>query len=434
MPERHRSDSASPTGSPCYCPGVKSLSRQSTLVRYGVLSSADIVARVMGFVATILIVRTFSDAGFGKIGVANSVVTYALIASTYGLNLYAVRRVASAPGSARETAATVIALRLILGIVGYALLLAVCALVPQLRDILFLVSIAGLTLFSGAISLTWLPQALQRTRALAAANFATQALYLLGVFAVVTLRGPLWAVPLSQVGAECVVAAALFVSFRRSYPAADSLLPKVSWGRALRQSLPMGLSGVMRTVALGCDLVLLRLLYVSEKEIGWYNGALRLFALMMGLTATYFLILFPRLVQKHDESPEAFRHTMVQSLWRVSLLAGMAGFVLIALAPQVLLLLFAPAFVGGTTALRWLTVAALAGVVGGHFRNMLLASNRQRTELGITSASAAVHVVCKIVLISRMGIDGAALGGVIGELAVVAGAIWATRRDLFAMQ
>ena len=55
--------------------------------------------------------------------------------------------------------------------------------------------------------------------------------------------------------------------------------PVAEWGRVLREAAPIGASWLLRTIALGSDLVLLRLLLVGDAQIGWYNGASRLFAL-----------------------------------------------------------------------------------------------------------------------------------------------------------
>ena len=391
---------------------------------------ADVASRGLAFLGTLLIVRAFADEAFGQLGVATTVVAYALQASTCGLDVFAVRHGARHPDQIGATASSVMAMRSSLGLVAYMLLLAVCAVLPALRSILPLVALFGLTIFTGALTLTWVPQALQQTRALAAANLSIGALYFVGVLVLTRTGGPLWSVPVAQVAAEAAVAVGLYRWLRGRGERLVAPWPLAEWGRVLRESAPIGASWLLRTVALGSDLVLLRLLLVGDAQIGWYNGASRLFALMMGLSAVYFTIHFPRLAQRAAESPTAFRSEALGSLARVLPLALVGAAGVAVLAPWGLGLLFSPSFAGAAMALRILGVAALVNVANNHFRYMLLATNRQQLDLRNTAVATVAHVAFKLILIPVAGIEGAALGTLGGELVVLALGVWATRADL----
>lgn len=391
---------------------------------------ADVASRGLAFLGTLLIVRAFADEAFGQIGVATTLVTYALQASTCGLDVFAVRHGARHPDQIGATASSVMAMRGALGLAAYTVLLVVCWALPALRPILPLVALFGLTIFTGALSLTWVPQALQKTRVLATANLSIGALYFLGVLLLTRTGGPLWSIPMAQVAAEALVAVGLFRWLRGRAERLAAPWPVAEWGRVLRGSAPIGASWLLRTIALGSDLVLLRLLLVGDAQIGWYNGAWRLFGLMMGLSAVYFTILFPRLSQRAAESPAAFRAEALGSLARVMPLA-LAGAVGVAvLAPWALGLLFSPSFAGAAMALRILGAAALVNVVNNHFRYMLLATNRQQVDLRNTAFATAAHVAFKVMLIPIAGIEGVAVGTLGGELVVLALGLWATRGDL----
>lgn len=402
----------------------------SIFTRFSALAVADITSRGLAFVATFLVVRAFKAEAFGQLGVATSVVTYALFASTCGLDVYAVRNVARLPTSIGATASTIMAIRSLLGVVAYLVLLGVCWSLPQLRPILPLVSLFGLTLFSGALSLIWVPQALQRTRALAAANVSTSVLYLLGVILVTTTHRPLWTVPLAQVTAEVIVALGLYRWLRRTAGGLAAPAKMAAWKRIVRDSAPIGGSSFLRTVALGSDLVLLRLFLVHDAQIGWYNGASRIFGLMMGLSSVYFTILFPRLSQKATQSRDVFRSEALGSIVRVLPFAGTALVGVAFLAPFALQLLFAPSFAGAANALRILGFAAFINLISNHFRNMLLATDRQHIDLRNSAITAVVHVACKAVLIPLVGIEGAAIGTLLGEMSGLLIGMWSTRADL----
>ncbi len=69
-------------------------------------------------------------------------------------------------------------------------------------------------------------------------------------------------------------------------------------------------------------------------------------------------------------------------------------------------------------------------LLNNHFRYMLLASNRQQTELGNTIITTVTHVILKCLLVPLFGINGAALGTLGGEMMAFCLGLWSTRGDL----
>lgn len=63
-----------------------------------------------------------------------------------------------------------------------------------------------------------------------------------------------------------------------------------------------------------------------------------------------------------------------------------------------------------------------------HLRNTLLAFEKQHIDALLDGFTAAVHVVAKIGLGSRLGIEGVALGAFLGEAALLNPTIWMYRR------
>src|SRR2546425_794458 len=85
-------------------------------------------------------------------------------------------------------------------------------------------------------------------------------------------RLALWPAPAAQVFAEGAVAAGLFIWVLGNAGRPTVSLPWRYWASILSQAAPIGGAKVMRTVALGSDLVLLGFL-VSREELGWYAAA-----------------------------------------------------------------------------------------------------------------------------------------------------------------
>jgi len=407
------------------------IDRSHTIVlkRYAVLGVADVASKVMGFLATILVVRYFGDVGFGRVTFAFSVAMYATMLATFGTDVYAVKRGAAHPEGLPGLLSTVIALRAVIAMAVYALLIGVSLLSQPLRQELHLIALYGLSVFVGAFSLLWVPQASQRFTALACANFGTQALYLAIVVLGAMLANGLWCVPVAQVGGELLVAAGLLVWARLAGFRFGRIMPIREAWRLLVHSAPIGGSRFLRMFAIGSDVVILGYM-VSMAQVGWYGGASKIFMLCVSLGSLYFVVLLPRLVERAQKNDDGLRRELVQSLKRVGLggVVGMAA--LIFVAKPVLMFLFTEEFTAATGAFRLLAAAWFIGLVNGHFRNTLIAVGRQQTDLALVGISSTAHVALKIALIPVMGITGAAVGTVVGEMLLTVLSAWATWKAL----
>ena len=388
------------------------------LRRYAVLALLDLAAKACGFGATVSVARAFGVEGFGAIGLAQTVATYGLWASTCGLDIFAVRHTVATGASTAVIASTVARLRLGLSAICYALLLATSALVPDLREILPLIAVYGLGYFTASVSVLWVAQATSRTDVYGVAGLATQALYFGCVGLAISQGFGAWSVPTSLLVAEAVIAIGLGVWMLRCVAPWQRPLPRRASLALLRQASPIGGSKIMRGFALGSDVLLVGLLLGLEAT-GLYNGAFRLFLLGISMVSLYFVVLFPLLIRSGAHSASALRRELWGSLARalaVALPALAAG---LWLARPVLELIYDPDFGRAAQALQILLCAVVVSLLNGHLRQALIALGRQRADLRNTTLSTGVHVLAKLALIPALGLEGAAFGTLLGETSLL---------------
>ncbi len=387
--------------------------------RYAVLVLLDLAAKACGFGATIAVARAFGVEGFGAIGVAQTAATFGLWAATCGLDIYAVRHTVATGASPGAIASTVVLLRLGLSALCYAALLSICLLVPDLREILPLIALYGLGYFTASLSVLWVAQATQRTEVYGIANLASQAGYFACV--ILAIRGGFeaWSVPTSLLVAEVGVALGLGLWMMRSVSPWQRPLPRRDALALLRRASPIGGSKIMRGIALGSDLLMVRLLLDLEAT-GLYHSASRLFFIAVSLVALYFVVLFPLLVRSGAHSIAALGQELRSSLVRIFALALPALALSLWLARPVLELIYDPEFAAAEHVLQLLLLAVVVSLLNGHLRQALIALGHQRADLRNTSLSSGVHVLAKLALIPALGMEGAALGTLIGEVSLVA--------------
>lgn len=374
-------------------------------------------SRVCAFLAVLAAIDHYGSEEFGAISVAQQVALFAVVVAGVGLDLHAVRFVVRAPEKMGTVATSVMLGRLSTGVVGYLLLLLLATVVPPLREIRTMVAIAGLSLFTQAVTVLWVPQAVQRPSVHGLTHLGTQALFLGFVHLAIHRDLGSWSVPAALVVAQGIGAVALLVWSRVAVGPLGPPLPHNTMRNFVHTALPFGGSNILRSLATNSDIILLGLIVGGKTAaVGWYGGATRLYLFGQGILSVYFVVLFPVLVERAARGARALRQELRRSLVRTTLPAVLAGIASVWLARDVLVLLYPEDFAGATFSLRCLTGAMLASILAGQFRHALLAMNRQVVDMHNMAWAAVVHVPVKAALVVGWGIDGAALGTLAGEV------------------
>ncbi len=396
--------------------------------RYLTLAGANFLAAVFGFFVAALLARQFGPTGFGIISLAATLVSYAMVISNCGTSLYAVRAVAVGQNSLEQMIPAVISIRLLLSIVVLAGLVASAYYVPKLYESRHLILLFGITLFSNAILLLWVPQAVHKTHAVAASNVMLQFLYLGLLYLLLLFNSELYMAPIALIAAEVMVAVGLMLSIRRYVSGVKALSGPGAMLAILRESAPIGLTQFVRTIALASDLVILGLMS-TYSDVGIYSAAYKLFLFMMSLAGAYFVILLPRIAEI-STSNRLIATELRQSFLRVLPIVAGAVIVVWLIADLLINLLFGVAYAGAADVLRILSLAIIANIVARHYRQVLLAKKMPTTDLKLSGISAVVHLLAKVLLIPFLGIVGAALGTLIGEISLMIGQRIAVMRDI----
>ena len=179
-----------------------------------------------------------------------------------------------------------------------------------------------------------------------------------------------------------------------------------------RQALALGLRGqvgnVLQLLNLRLDLLLVPL-FVDLRAAGIYLIAVRMSEVVSQVASASAAFLFPAVSRLDPGQTRLTERTVRITL--VIVLAG--GLVIGAFAPLLLGLFFGAAYVAGTAALR-ITMVAMIPLA---LQRLMASDLKGRGKPGLVSISAAfalgATVVGDVVLIPRLGIEGAALASLI---------------------
>jgi O-antigen/teichoic acid export membrane protein len=185
-------------------------------------------------------------------------------------------------------------------------------------------------------------------------------------------------------------------------------------GALLRRAVPFGLLMAGFALYYRIDMVMLEWLAPS-RELGHYAAAYRFLDAVVVLAASLGGPLFPRLASLAGSAPAEVRR-LLEAGWRPLLALGLpltAG--TIALASELVALLFGPDFTGAAPLLRLLILGTLPLFWVNVANHALIAADRLWALVGVYALSALVNVVGNLVLIPRWGAAGSAAATVVCE-------------------
>jgi O-antigen/teichoic acid export membrane protein len=425
---------ASPSGTVARQPAAQpSHGDVSSLARGGVLNMvATAVAAVLGFVLVVVVTRGLGAHGAGAFFEVIGVFTILANSAELGADTGLVRAVArsralGAVGELRRL--TRVALLPVLA-GGIVFAVATWLAAPWLAQIF----LRGVDQTRGVVDIrllvAFLPLTAVTIVALAGTRgFATMLPYalvesigkplgrvlLVGLVLLAGLGGTAalvaWAVP-NAIG--CVAALLILARLVRAAEHANrSVAGDIRTARQLgvefwRFSAPRGLAGAFQVTVVWLNILLVGALD-STRDAGVYAAVSKLVQVGVFATEAVRISIAPQisaLLARH-EVPRAQVVYQVGTWWLVGLCWPLY-LSLLAFGP-VVLRVFGPEFVKGSTALAILSIAMLANLATGNVTTILLMGGKSSWNLLNTLLSLALNVGLNLLLIPRMGITGAAI-------------------------
>lgn len=386
------------------------------------LGTARAVVVCMNLVGTSRLAHALGATNFGINSFAVAYVAYFLIVVNLGYETFVTREIAHDATRLRRLVDSMMTMRLLLAAIVAALLatsLFLLHLPPLGRTV---VLIQGIGLFSSAISLTCVYQGLQRMRVVALREFLAS---------LISMTGILWLVhaPGDVVLAACVSAATVVLTnvpilfqYARDFGLPRIRAPRGEDWRMARMSMTYFWSVLMITVTYNIHIVLLGLLR-NDTDVGLFSAGWKLFNFAIVVPNLISTLFLPRIAALSARPSERARSTelYMQTIIVCAVPTALFGCVL---TPQILMLLFGPAYLPASGIVELLLINALVVSLNIGFGTPLVAVGRQKAFLRVVAFGAVAGVALNLVLIPAFGPEGAAIGTLLDELTIFGMLIW----------
>lgn len=397
------------------------------LANFAILSTGEVVARLLTFAAIVALTRALGVESFGVLAFALAAMTYAELAVGFGLDHLGQLEVAREDETVPRLATAVVLARLGVAALAYGALAAFALAVPMPEEARAVILLFGPLLLARALQLDWTLLGAERMAPVAGANVVAEAALAGGVLALVDGPADLVHVPLIYFGSRTVLSALLWIAHARRFGARPAAPDAALARRLVTEAAPIAATIGFGLLFYNLDQLLLGLLSTPE-ESGLYGATYRLVLLLSLVSLGYFVSLRPLLGRASVTGFDSVAGLVARSYRITAAVATGVAVGGILLARPILVLLFGEPYGAGATTLQVLLVAFIGLVINRHHLDLLVAFRHQRSALVATAAGALVNLGLDLIAIPRWGATGAAGATVVAEAVVWTVAVRLVRR------
>ena len=379
---------------------------------------------VVGF-ATVIALSRVGPEELGRWRFAQALLTYMLVAADAGLSLLAIRDIASRRADAPRYAGPILVVRSAIATVLLALAFVVLDPVASRDQAAWFYMVMFLSVLPASLSLIHVLQGFEQMRAFALARLVTAAIggvIGLGLF-MATHNLILLVVPVLVVG--LLVDGVLLVVVWRKLGVQIRPGSLWLWLGLLRAGAPFLVGALAVQLVSNADAIIIGT-FRGEAELGFYVAAYVLAGQLLFLAAPVASAIYPRLSSLHGAGAGFDR--------AVGRVTGVLGLLVIPtcigaaiLADEIVRLLYGDRYEGVATILTILLGMPLVGYYNVAMGMALNAARHQDLVARTAILAAIVNVALNLVLVTSMGLMGAAVAAVITEVVTAAAYTWVAR-------
>lgn len=377
------------------------------------LGAGELMARVIGFGATVFAARQLGAEAYGIIGFAMTLMLYAAMIADLGMEQYGPREVTDRKGSIDTLVSSILLVRFAFSS-ALALVLAAVGLLVLTEPEGSTVALYSLALLAVGANAKWVHVGLDRSGTASTARLIAESVKLLAVVSLV--RGPadFYVVPLAHVAGDSLGALWMLVAMRAAGVRPRFVIDRTLTTTALAHARPLLLTGVLGMLLYNADVVMLRI-FRDRTEVGLYIVAYTLLNFLGVLGGVITLSVLPTLRRLRDDlrrRDDIYFTAMARAL-AAGLPIAVGGALL---ATPLIELVFGPAYQRSASALSILIWTFPLLLLRSVEQGALIAHGRQDRVMHITAIAAALNVGFNLIAVPRFGMLGAAATTLIAEI------------------
>jgi len=385
---------------------------------------------VLNLVSTLAVIRYLEPGAYGMYVLALSTTMLVGLFADFGLAKLAVREIALEAEGEEEILGTVVAARLVLGVIAIGIAQLLLALLGAPAEVHAAAAVASLLYFGDAILAVVVVFHIRiRQEYEALIRVGIELVETALVLTLIARGASLVMLFLAPVVATTIGSLVAVWYARRRYAIHLRLAPH-RVRHLLREALPIGPALLIGVIYLKLDGLLLAR-YRPSEEVGLYGSAYQPIEYLFLATAVVINVMFPLLAHAHAVGDP----TRFENLYRrctETLVAVMLAVpaILLFTAEPLLTLVFGSEYAEASVPLRILALALVLMTVNGWQSFVLLAGGHQGVTLRYNLVALVIAAIAGVLLIPGLGMVGAAAAALGTAIFVLVASTRAVRRNL----
>ena len=366
--------------------------------------------------------RILLPIGNGKVGFATSIISYFLMFSQLGIPTYGIRLCAKVRDNKQKLSKAVsdiLSINIVFTIISYAALTVSIFVVPKLAEEKMLMFVSSASIILSTIGMEWLFKGLEEYSYITIRSIIVKIVSLVLMFVFVHKQGDY--IIYAAISVFASSASFLFNFFRATKLVKLRLFKKVEWKVHLKPIFIFFIMSVAVSVYTNLDTTMLGFM-VGDEAVGLYGVAIKIRLVLLTLIGSLSTVLLPRASHYYqNQQMNEFWEIMRKSTNFIFVVSLPALLFFIVFAKNSVLLLSGSEFVGAVPAMQiimpTLFLVGLSGITG---MQILVPMCKEKIVLCSEIAGAVVDFLLNLILIPSLGIEGAAIGTLVAEIAVLA--------------
>lgn len=389
------------------------------------LLASRVAMSAMGWAGSILIARLLSPEGWGQFSFVFGLLGLLSIVTDLGVGRVVLARLLDSDAAeVARVAGAFVALRLLLGLLGYGLALGFVVLLDYPTIVVQATAVAGVVvvLATPSHALSVLFQSRLRLTVVALAEALGQVVQLL-LTVLAALFAPLLLVfALPFVVNQAVVLVLLLRRARRGEggPVSMRHLQLWRWRGMLVEALPLTIGVALITLLHKLDVLMLSRLDTFE-AVGLYTVGYKFADVLMLVASAVVAPVMTLLVAAWPGDPDGFRSRVRQTGAVLVLIGALAVGAFWSAAEPLIGLLYGRTFEPAAHSARLLVLGAALAMLTSLGLYVLVAAGKQRLYPWVGVAGLTLNVALNVALIPRYSFEGAAVATIITEATLLLG-------------
>ncbi len=393
-------------------------------------TAASILQKAVSFIYFTIIARAIGVEGTGMYFFAIAFTTIFTVVADFGLAPVLTREAAKFPEKSQRYLATIFWIKALFGFAAY-LLVVIAVNVLQYDPMLkTLIMVSGITMFFDNLQNVFSSIFRARRNMLyESISIVLSQTITMGIGLVAVKNGwPLWWLIVAYTVASACTLAFFVTYLRKVYGVFPELhFSKREAKQFLLMAIPFAIAGIVGRLYSYSDSIIMSK-FLDPVHLGWWSVPYKMTFAFQFIPVALSTSIYPVMsaLSLNDSGRMA---ALFERAWKYLFMVSLPlAFGLGALARPVIIALYGPSYAPSVPVLQILLVSLVFGYLCFITGSTLNATNNQKKQTILLVVTLLSNVMLNLILIPRLGIKGAAISALVGNIVLASGGFWLIRQ------